>query len=188
MALQLVRRRFTVDEYYQMAQAGILGEDDRVELIDGEIIEMTPIGRGHVSCVIRLTWIFGQRFGNAALVSVQNPVRLNEHNEPQSDLMVLRFRPDFYKSGIAGPADVLLLVEVGDSSAALDRRVKLPLYARSGIPEVWLLDLSRNTIRAHRDPTPEGYRTARTVRRGEKIAPLAFPDAELAAEDLLGDT
>ena len=101
--------------------------------------------------------------------------------------MLLRPRDDFYEGRIPEPADVLLMVEVADTSAALDRRVKVPLYARSGISEVWRVDLGKNTIRAHQDPTREGYRTARTVRRGERIAPLAFPDAELAAEDLLGD-
>ena len=188
MALELVRRRFTVGEYYQMAQAGILGEDDRVELIDGEIVEMSPIGRRHAGRVNRLTQLFVRRLGDAAVVSVQNPVRLDEHNEPQPDVMLLRPRADFYEGSIPGPADVLLIVEVADTSAALDRRVKLPLYARSGVPEVWLVDLGKNTIRAHRDPTPGGYRTARTVRRGERIAPLALPDAELAAEEILGDT
>jgi Uma2 family endonuclease len=186
MALQIVRRRFTVDEYYRMADVGILHEDDRVELIDGEIVEITPVGPGHVGCVIRLTHHFGQRVGDAGLLSVHNPVRLDEHNEPEPDVALLRPRADFYADAHPGPGDVLLLVEVADSSAAYDRRVKLPLYARFGIREVWQVDLNRGVVRVHRDPGPSGYRTARTVRRGERLAPLAFPDCELAVADILG--
>ena len=186
MALQVVRRRFTVDQYYQMVQAGILNEDDRVELIEGEIVEMPPIGPGHAGSVNDLVALFVQGLGIRAIVSIQNPVHLDEYNEPQPDVMLLRPRRDRYRRSHPRPPDVLLLVEVGATSAALDRRLKLPLYARSGIPEVWLVDLSRATVRAYRDPSPTGYRTARTFRRGERLAPLAFPDLELAVTDILG--
>ncbi len=188
MALQLTRRRFTVDEYHQMARAGILGEDDRVELIDGEIVEMAPIGRRHAGCVNYLNGLFGERLRGATVVSVQNPVRLGERSEPQPDVALLRPRPDYYRFGHPRPPDVLLIVEVAESSAALDRRVKLPLYARSGIPEVWLVDLGKETIRAYRDPSPDGYRTARTFRRGERLSPSAFPDLELAVAEILGES
>ena len=187
MALQPVRRRFTVREYHQMGRAGILTEDDRVELVGGEIVEMTPVGRRHAACVKRLNRLFGQRFGDAALISVQDPVHLDDHTEPQPDVAFLRPRADFYAAGHPGPADILLIVEVAETSAALDRRVKLPLYARSGIPEVWLVDLDKETIRAYRDPSPGGYRTARTVGRGQRLAPLAFPDRELTVAEILGD-
>ncbi|SRR5579884_1618999 len=187
MALQLTRRRFTVDEYHRMARAGILGEDDRVELIDGEIIEMAPIGRRHAGCVKCSNWLFGQGLGDRAIVSVQDPVRLTEHNEPQPDIALLRPRPDFYSGAHPGPADILLIVEVAATSAVLDRRVKLPLYTGSGIPEVWLVDLGKETIRAYRDPSPDGYRTARTFRRGERLSPLAFPDLQLAVAEILGE-
>jgi Uma2 family endonuclease len=186
MALQLVRRRFTVDEYYQMAEAGILHEDDRVELIEGEIVEMTPIGPGHASSVDDLAALLVLRIGNAAIVKIQNPVHLDDYNEPQPDIMLVRPRRDRYRRSHPQPADVLLVVEVGATSAAFDRRVKLPLYARFGIPEVWLVDLARATVRAYRDPTPTGYRTARTYRRGERLAPLAFPDLQLAVADIVG--
>jgi Uma2 family endonuclease len=186
MTLQLTKRRFTVGEYHQMAQAGILTEDDRVELIDGEIVEMTPIGGPHAGCVNRLTRLFSQGLGDAAVVSVQNPVHLDEHTEPQPDVALLHPRPDFYASAHPTPEDILLLVEVAETSAELDRRVKVPLYARSGIPELWLVDLTQETIAVYRDPTPDGYRTSWTVRRGDRLAPLAFPDREFAVADILG--
>ena len=186
MTLHPTRRRFTVAEYYRMAKAGILTEDDRVELIDGEILEMAPIGGRHAACVIRLDRLFQHLVGDAAVISVQNPVRLSEHAEPQPDLLLLRPRPDFYASGHPTPADVLLLVEVAETSSRYDRRVKMPLYARSGIPECWLVELDQATITVYRDPTPSGYGIVQTVRSGEKLRPLAFPDLELAVTDILG--
>lgn len=185
MALYLPRRRFTVAEYHQMAQAGILGEDDRVELIEGEIVEMPPIGDRHAGCVNRLNERFFRTFADVAIVAVQNPVRLDEHNEPQPDLALLHRRADFYASGHPAPPDVFLLVEVADTSAELDRRVKIPLYARNGIPEVWLIDLQQGTLTVYRDPAPDGYRTAHELHRGDSIAPAAFPDRALAVADLL---
>ncbi len=186
MALHLPRRRFTVAEYHQMAQAGILGEDDRVELIEGEIVEMPPIGDRHAASVDRLTERFVQRFSDVAIVRVQNPIRLGEHSEPQPDLALLRRRADFYAAGHPAPPDVFLLVEVADTSAELDRRVKIPLYARGGIPEVWLLDLQQETLTVYRVPTPDGYRAVQVLHRADAIAPAAFPDRALAVADLLG--
>jgi Uma2 family endonuclease len=186
MALQMARWRFTVDEYHRMAKAGILHEDDRVELIEGEIVEIPPIGPGHASSVDELNLVFVEALGRTAVVRVQNPVRLDKHNEPEPDIAIVRRRPGGYQRGHPEPSDILLIVEVGATSVALDRRVKLPLYARCGVPEVWLVDLRRGTIRVYRDPSPTGYRTARTVRRGERLAPLAFPDCALAVADILG--
>ena len=186
MALPLTRRRFTVSEYYRMAESGILTEDDRVELIDGEIVEMAPIGRRHAGGVNRVTDLFVYTFRDVAVTAVQNPVRLDEHSEPQPDVALLRRRADFYASGHPIPHDVLLLVDVADTSVAADRQVKIPLYARFGIPEVWLVGLDEDTITVYRDPSPAGYRTVLTVRRGESLAPLAFPDRLLAAADVLG--
>jgi Uma2 family endonuclease len=180
------RRRFSVHEYYRMAEVGILAEDDRVELIDGEIIQMSPIGPPHAGTVLRFSKRFEQRFGDRALVSVQNPIRLDEHNEPEPDLALLKPRPDFYATAHPTPPDVLLVVEVADTSLGYDRGTKLPLYARHGIPEVWIVDVTTDTILVSRDPTPSGYRTAWTVGRGDRIAPLAFPERELAGVELLG--
>jgi len=186
MAVQLVRRRFTVDEYYRMAEAGILGEDDRVELIEGEIVEMTPIGRRHASCVFRLNARFSDKFRDVGLIGVQSPVRLSDDTEPQPDLMLLRQRPDYYASAEPTPDDVFLLVEVADASLEYDRRVKIPLYAQHGVREVWLVSLETETVTVYQGPTPSGYRTIRTLRRGEQLAPAAFPDRELAVADVLG--
>ena len=138
---QLTRWRFTVHDYHRMGEAGILHEDDRVELIEGELVEMAAIGTRHFSCVNGLTRMLVRGVGDEAIVSVQNPVRLDEHSEPQPDLTVLRMRD--YRESLPVPEDVLLLIEVSDPTLAYDRGVKLPLYARSGIREVWIVDLGR---------------------------------------------
>ena len=186
MAVQLLKRLFTVAEYYRMAEAGILGEDDRVELIEGEIVEMSPIGSRHAACVMRLTELFSQQVGERAHVNVQNPIRLGEHSEPQPDLALLRRRPDFYATSHPGPSDVLLVVEVAETSADYDREVKLPLYARAGIGEVWLVALAEEGIEVYRQPSPQGYQEVQRLRRGQRVVAQAFPDLELAVGDVLG--
>lgn len=185
MALHGTRRRFTADEYHQMAEAGILLEDDRVELVEGEIIEMSPIGRHHASVLNRLTELFVLTFGEVAMVSVQNPIRLSGDTEPQPDLTLVRRRSDFYDAGLPEPEDILLVVEVADTSLAYDRGLKIPLYGRSRIAEAWLLDLNSGTITIYRDPGPSGYGTSQELRRGERLAPLAFPNRLLAVSDML---
>ncbi|MBI2863480.1 MAG: Uma2 family endonuclease [Chloroflexi bacterium] len=169
-----------------MAEAGILGEDDRVELIEGEVMRMTPIGRRHAACVKRVAELMFDTFRREANVGVQDPVVLDEHSEPQPDITLLHRRPDYYAACEPTPADVFLLIEVADSSAEADRRLKVPLYARSGVPEVWMVDLVQETITIYLDPSPGGYRTARVVRRGEHISPSAFPERPLDASDILG--
>ncbi len=186
MSVQVVRRLFTVDEYYKMAQAGILHEDDRLELIEGEIVEMAAIGSRHAGCVNRIAQVFYARLGGRAIVSVQNPIRLSERSEPQPDLTLLRPRPDFYSTAHPGPEDMLLLIEVADTTEDYDRDVKIPLYARYGIPEVWLVYLALDSIEVYRGPAPEGYREVQAVRRGERISVQAFPDVVLAASEVLG--
>ncbi|MBI4494208.1 MAG: Uma2 family endonuclease [Chloroflexi bacterium] len=180
------RRRFTVGEYGRMAEAGILGEDDRVELIDGEILEMAPIDPRHQRCVIELTHLFTERLGRRALVSVQGPIRLGDYSEPQPDVVLLRPGPELYAADHPGPEDVLLAIEVAETSSSFDRRVKVPRYAQSGIPEVWLIDLERRSVTVYCDPSPTGYRTAQTVRRGETLAPLAFPELHIGVDEILG--
>lgn len=186
MAVQLLRHRFTIEEYHRMGQAGILAEDARVELIEGEIVEMTPIGSRHAACVDRFNRLFTGFLGQRVIVRVQNPIRLGPYSEPQPDLTLLRARPDFYAKAHPGPEDVLLLVEVADTTADLDRNVKVPLYAQARIPEVWLVDLTGECIEVFRRPTPQGYRDISQARRGQRLTLEAFPNLHLPADDLLG--
>ena len=186
MALQAARRLFTVDEYYQMTAAGILHEDDRVELIAGEIIQMAAIGSRHAGCVNRLTQSFVLHVAGRAIVTIQNPIHLNNRTEPQPDMSLLAPRSDFYTAGHPGPQDVLLVVEVADTFVAFDRETEIPLYARAGIPESWLVHLPESRIEAHRQPTPTGYQEVIRLARGMRLTPLAFPDLVLAVADILG--
>ena len=186
MAVTLLRRRFTADEYHRMGQAGILGEDDRLELLEGEIVEMAPIGSRHQATVNRLTELFSRGVTERATVSVQGPARLGEGSEPQPDVTLLRRRADFYASAHPGPGDVLLLVEVSDTSIEYDREVKLPLYARYGIAEVWLVGLEAGIVEVYRGPTARGYEEESRSRRGQNISPEAFPRLELPVDDILG--
>ena len=155
--MPLVKRLFTVEEYHKMAKAGILGEDDRVELLEGEIVQISPIGSRHAACVMRLTELLSQRVVGRAHVRVQNPILLGEHSEPQPDVTLLRRREDFYASSHPRPEDVLLVIEVAETSAAVEREVKAPLYARYGIPEVWVVDLAGGQVEVFRRPSPQGY-------------------------------
>jgi Uma2 family endonuclease len=180
------RHKLTVDDYYRMAEAGILGEDDHVELIDGEIIDMAPIGQGHAATVNKLNRALVMAFGELAIVSVQNPVRLNQFNEPQPDFVVFRPRADFYAAGERpGPADTLLVIEVADSSLRYDRSVKLPLYARTGIPEVWIVDLRRRQVYVHRSPSSDGYMTLTTHGPDDVVALSQTPEISVAMRHVL---
>jgi Uma2 family endonuclease len=181
---QVTRWRFTVHDYHRMGEAGILHEDDRVELIEGELVEMTAIGTRHFSCVNRLNRLFVMNVGDDAIVSVQNPVRLNEYNEPQPDLAVIR--PRDYRESLPEPDDVLLLIEVSDTTLAYDRGVKLPLYARAGIMEVWIVDLAGETIACHTDPSGEGYRRADRLRRGQTLESILLPGLTPSVDQVLG--
>jgi Uma2 family endonuclease len=182
----LPRRRFTVDEYYEMARAGILCADERVELLEGEIIEMAPIGDPHVGCVIRSGKVLTIRLGDRADVSIQNPVRLTSGSEPVPDIAVLRPRSDGYSLAKALPDDVHLLIEVSDTTLRYDRGRKLAVYAASGIPEVWIVDLNGARILIFRHPEGRSYAEEIVVKRGGTLSPLAFPDLVLQAEEILG--
>lgn len=186
MAVQLARRSFTVEEYHQMAHAGILTEDDRVELLEGDIVEMSPIGIRHAVCVRRLNRLFSRSVGDRAIVDVQNPIRLGEHSEPQPDVVLLRPRADLYAVSHPGPADVFLVIEVAETSADGDREVKMPLYARADLPEAWLVDLAGERIEVYRHPTAQGYQEVLRFQRGEILTPRAFPDLGLAVDAILG--
>ena len=169
-AVVLTRHKLDVDGYYRMADAGILDPNARVELIDGEIIDMAPIGEDHAATVSGLTLALVRACGDLATVSPQNPVRLDRLNEPQPDFAMLRLRADRYRTEHPGPADVLLLVEVADSSLRFDRTIKLPLYAKAGIPELWIVDLEHRVLDAYRRPLGDEYSERTTHREGEILA------------------
>jgi Uma2 family endonuclease len=186
VAVPIPRRRFTVDEYHRMGDAGVLTEDDRVELLDGEIIQMSPIGTPHASTVARLNTLLVRRFGKQATIWVQNPIILDRWSEPQPDLCVLAQRSDFYADAHPRPRDVLLGIEVMDTSRSYDRTLKLPLYAKAELREVWLVDLKGQTIDVHRRPALRGYREHQTYARGRTITPLAFPRLRIRVNEVLG--
>ena len=191
MTLQLAKPqiknfRFTISQYHQMSEAGILSENDKVELINGEIIEMSPIGRRHTACVNRLNSVFSELLGKKVIVAVQNPILLNNLSEPEPDIALLKPRTDFYESGHPQPQDIFLLIEVADSSIEYDRDVKIPLYASSGITEVWLVDIYQQVIIVYRYPSENGYRDIQTLSRGEKLSISAFPENNLLVDDILG--
>lgn len=185
MSVQPHRRRFTVDEYYAMGAAGIFTEDDRIELIEGEIIEMAAIGSHHAACVHRLNRMLVQQTGERAVVLVQNPVRLSDLTEPQPDLALLRPRDDFYASGHPGPRDVLLLIEVAHSSPGYDRGTKLPLYALAGVPEVWIVDIDGGVIEVYRTPDHDRYVTEDRGVRGDTISPGLMPSVVVPVSGVL---
>ncbi len=181
---QPTRWRFTVHDYHRMGEAGILHEDDRVELIEGELVEMTAIGTRHFSCVNRLNRLLVMNVGDEAIVSVQNPVRLNEYSEPQPDLAVIR--PRDYRESLPEPDDVLLLIEVSDTTLSYDRGVKLSLYARAGIREVWIVDLSGETIGRYTGPSADGYRHVVQMRRGQTLESIALTGLTPSVDEILG--
>ncbi len=186
MTIAVERRRFTIDEYHRLGEAGILHEDDRVELIEGELFVMPPIGGGHMGSVIGLDHLLNRRVGDAALVSVQNPVRLPPGSEPQPDIALLRPKADFYRSGPPSPEDVLLLIEVADTSLAYDRDVKMPLYAGAGIAEAWLVDIQGERVTVYRDPADSRYRQVTVHERGAVLTPLALPHVTITVDEILG--
>lgn len=164
----------TVADYYRMAEVGILAADVRVELIGGEIFDMAPIGSPHASVVDRLGLLLREASGRRAIIRIQSPIRLADHSEPQPDIALLRWRDDFYATAHPGPKDILLIIEVADSSLHHDRTRKLPLYARSGVPEVWLIDLAGKRIERHTQPSGEAY-AVQTLITG-LVAPMTLPD------------
>ena len=187
MVVVLKTHRFTVDEYHRMGEVGIFSEDDRVELLAGEIVEMSPIGPLHASIVDRLNALFSSRLGGEVIVRVQNPLLLRvEDSEPQPDVMLLHPRPDFYALSHPEAQDVYLVIVVADTSLVTDREVKFPIYAKVVVPEAWLLDVVTQRLEVHHHPTPDGYQDVHSFRRGESVAPQAFPHLVLMVDTLLG--
>jgi Uma2 family endonuclease len=177
---------FAVADFQRMYEVGILPPETRAELIEGAIVEMSPIGARHAGCVNRLSQLFWEVLAGTAIISVQNSVRLNDRNLPQPDVALLTPRADFYGNSHPTPEDVLLIVEVAETTVRFDRDTKGPLYAIAGIREYWLVDLAANLVEVYRNPSDSGYRTKLTVEAGEMIAPVALPDRAIAVAAMLG--
>jgi Uma2 family endonuclease len=188
MAVPNPKRLLTVEEFLEMAESGLFAEDARLELIEGEIVEMAPIGKRHAGCVRRLIRLLTGSLGTRAVVDIQNAAWIDEHSFFCPDAFLLRegFLDDEYPT----PQDIHLVIEVADSSLSDDRRFKMPVYARVGIPEAWLVAIkegtTEGTIYVYRRPSPEGYREVREYRRGDEISPEAFPDVSFAVDAILG--
>jgi Uma2 family endonuclease len=186
MQVEVHKRLFTADEYQRMGEAGIFPPGDRVELIDGAILTMSPIGSPHAAAVNRANQLFVLRTAGRAVVAVQNPIRLNTFSEPQPDLSVLRPRDDFYESALPRPADVLLVIEIAETTLRFDRDVKAPVYGRNGIVEYWLVDLAGETVTRYRTPGNDAYTDVVALSRGQVLSPLHLPDVVMGTDDLLG--
>ncbi len=167
--IPLQKLHFTVDQYHRMGETGIIPADARVELINGEIIKMSPINSLHAGTVKNLNRLFSKLLHNDFIVSIQDPVELNKLSEPEPDLAILKFREDIYTQNNPKPSDVLLIVEVADSSLENDRSVKLPLYAQAGIPETWIVNLQDQQIEVSTEPSEKGYANVHIYRPGDKI-------------------
>lgn len=176
--------RFTTADYHRMAEVGIFGEDSRVELIRGQIVDMAPIGAPHLGMVNRLNRLLSALLEGRGLVSVQNPVRLDNGSEPEPDVAVLKPRADDYESATPRPEEVLLLIEVADSTLRDDRDVKIPLYAESGIPECWLVDIVGRAVEIYRQPVRGRYAESRRVGPAGTLDIAALPGVSLDASDL----
>jgi Uma2 family endonuclease len=186
MALQPTRHLITVDEYYLMAEAGILSEDDRVELIEGEIIDMASIGIPHAACVDRLTMLLTGLLSGRVIVRVQNPIYLNQRSQPQPDVALLKQQDYSRRKYHPDPSDVLLVIEVSDTTLTFDRKVKVPLYARASIPEVWIVNLQDNSIEVYSQPEGGAYQERQQLQRGQSLSIPGFSDLTLAVDDVLG--
>jgi len=180
------KRKFTAGEYRRIAEAGILREDERIELIKGEIIDMAAIGSHHAACVDKLNRLFTRNLSESVIVRVQNPVRIKEHSEPEPDVALLKLREDFYAEAHPMPEDVLLVVEVADTSLDYDRNVKLPVYAEAGIGEVWIVNLKDGYVEVWTKPSPKGYDALRRFHKGMRIVSECFSDMNICVDDIIG--
>ncbi len=176
---EIVRHRFSVAQYHRMIEAGIFSPDDRLELIHGELVTMSPINRRHAAGVDRLVYLLLERLGQKARCRIQNPITLAD-SEPQPDVAIVRWRDDFYLAGHPTPPDIYWIIEVADTSIAYDREVKVPLYLAAGIPEVWLVNLDADCLEVYRREKQQ------ILQRGQTLAPLQFPELVFTVDELLG--
>lgn len=185
MVVEVHRKLFTVDVYHRMLESGILSEDDRVELVEGEILEMAAKGSRHSACVKRITDLFYRYARQSAIVSVQDPIRVSANSELEPDVALLRLRDDLYANSHPAGNDVLLIVEVSDTTLAYDRGVKLGLYARANILEVWIVNLTGEVIEVYTQPKGSKYQVSEQFRRGDSITAQNVPDLTLDANDII---
>jgi Uma2 family endonuclease len=186
--VMVIRHAFTVDEWHRMGEAGLFGDDARMELLDGEVIEMAPIGSPHAGGVNRLNHLLTSALGAQALVAVQNPVVLDDRSEPQPDIAVLQPRPDDYSRSHPTPSEILLLIEVSDTTLAFDRDIKAPQYARTGVPEYWIVDLAGDQVMVMREPSSTGYRDIRSLGPGNELSMGALPGVLFEVSQILGSS
>ena len=179
----LPRHKLTIEDYHRMGESGILNEDDRVELIEGELVDMPPIGSKHADCVSRLTRLLIRQ--TEAVVRVQDPIQLPGYSEPEPDIAIVCNRS--YAQDHPGTKDVLLLIEVADSSLDYDRMIKVPLYAHHGIPEVWLIDVQNERMEIHRQPSLEGYRLTLRPAKDESVSPAMLPEVGVRVTEVFGE-
>jgi Uma2 family endonuclease len=184
MSVQVAK--FTVEQYERMIEAGVFPPEYRAELIDGEIIEMSPIGSRHAACVGRLTQMLSLLLQREAIVWVQNPIRLDDRSEPEPDICVLKPRADFYGESLPTPADVLLVVEVSETTLDYDRRTKVPLYARAGVPEVWIVNLTGERIETYADAAGDVYQLKSDAGRGDEVRARSVAGLRLSVAEVLG--
>jgi len=186
MSVEPVRHLFTVEEYERMGEAGLFDEGPRVELVGGEIIEMSPIGRHHAACVNRLTALLTRDLSGRFVVAVQNPMRLDDLSEPQPDVVVLAPRADFYEAFHPRPEDTLLVIEVADTSLGWDRGIKRARYAAAGVAEVWIVDLGAGMVEVATEPGPSGYAQVRRLGPAEAIEASAVPGLTCTVASIIG--
>ncbi|HEX8844656.1 MAG TPA: Uma2 family endonuclease [Pyrinomonadaceae bacterium] len=186
MSRQLAKYWITVDEYERMGEAGIFSSDARLELLEGSIYELPRIRPPHAACVTYLSMLFHRLFDRKFIVSSQDPIRLDDYSEPQPDVALLRWRDNYYRDGHPTPADVLLIIEVADSTVESDRSYKMPLYAKAGIPEAWLVNLPDERIELYAEPVSGTYQTTRNFIRGEEVQAHTIADLRVAVAEVLG--
>ncbi|HEX8652094.1 MAG TPA: Uma2 family endonuclease [Pyrinomonadaceae bacterium] len=186
MSRELAKRWITVDEYERMGEAGIFRPSDRLELLEGEIYELSSIGSRHAACVDFLIALLSEWARRRFIVRGQNPVRLDDFSEPQPDVALLRWRDDFYRHAHPTPADVLLIIEVADSTVESDRGFKIPLYAKAGIPEVWLINLPAEAVEVYAEPSDGAYQVTKNFKRAEEAEAHSITDLRINVAQVIG--
>lgn len=184
-SLLLPTRKISIETYHKMVEIGVFNEDERIELIRGEIIEMSPVGIKHATCVKKLNQLFAQKLGIKIILGVQDPIKLNDNSEPQPDLVLLKPKSDFYATGHPKPEDILLLIEVSDRSIEYDRQIKIPLYAENKIQEVWLININESLIQVYQNPQGKLYKNITNYQINDTINLTCFPDCQIKVNKVL---